>query len=191
MLEIFNSPATDPNPDLSEADRQKLFENVTTLTATCLEEGVVCEPGDAVGFTQTYYDSMQALGARYYASRRFEDGSMVFRRLLQLKPMQPEYCKGLGACLLGMQKYADAESAYAMAYFYNAEDPEASYYLGLAAYFQKKFEPAFDSLRFARVMAEEHPQPGSKIAEWSTQLLLRIQPLLPPEKARLIDKRPG
>jgi hypothetical protein len=72
----------------------------------------------------------------------------------------------------------------------DALDVESAYYLGLAYYFQKDFPAAFDLMRFARVLDEDNPRPGSKIAAFATQLLERMKPLVPPEQAARIDLRP-
>lgn len=187
MFNTFQIIPTDVIEDASEADRSALALNVAELVSAGLASCV--DPGEAIGLSQDYFDGLHTLAARYYADRRFDDASLLFRRLVQLRPTELPYLKGLGATQLGLERYEEAEKIYSMVYAFDATDPESSYYLGLSQYHLKKFEPAFDNLRFARVLAEAKPQAASPLAAWATQLLERMKPLVPPEQAALIDKR--
>lgn len=180
---------TEPNPDLTPEQNDRLLAVAHQLVMEGYENLV--EPGDAVGLSQGYFDALQEMAVRYYRSQRYDDAAMLYQRLLQLKPMQLDYYKGLGACYLGQQRYDAAVRAYESAIFFDALDAEVHYYMGLAYYFQKKFEPAFDVMRFARVLDERAAKPESKIAAFATQMLERMKPLVSPEQAALIDKRPA
>jgi tetratricopeptide (TPR) repeat protein len=179
---------TEPNPDLTPEQNDRLVAAAHQLVTEGYENLV--EPGDAVGLGQSYFDALQEMAVRYYRSQRYDDAAVLYQRLLQLKPMQLDYYKGLGACYLGQQRYDAAVRAYESASFFDALDAELHYYMGLAYYFQKKFEPAFDVMRFARVLDERAANPDSKIAAFATQMLERMKPLVSPEQAALIDKRP-
>ena len=187
MLNFFDDLADDL-PETTAEEDARLQANAAQLVMAGYESFV--EPGEAVGFAPDYFDGLQELAARYYAGQRNAEAADLFRRLIQLKPMNPEYLKGLGACLLAQQAYDQALQVYSGAQSYDALDPEIYYYMGQAQYFLKQYEHAFDALRVARVMAEDDPRRGGQIAAWATQLLERIKPLVPPEQAALIDKRP-
>lgn len=183
----FAWSSTDELPELSPEEREKVGVVTQELVFFGFQHGV--EPGDAVGLSQTYFDALQELAVRHYNSQRFDSAAALYQKLLQLKPMQLDYYKGLGACCLGLQRYDAAVKVYDAARAYGALDAEVAYYLGLAYYFQKDFGAAFDLMRFARVQDEENPKPGSKIATFATQMLERMKPLVPPEQAALIDFR--
>jgi tetratricopeptide (TPR) repeat protein len=181
--------STDHDPELTPEQSEKLAEVTQELVLFGLENNV--EPGDAVGLSQSYFDALHELAARHYNSRRFDSAATLYQRLLRLKPLQLVYYKGLGACCMGLERYDAAVKVYHSARVIDALDAEVVYYLGLAYYFQKDFPAAFDLMRFARLQAEDDPQPGSKIAVFATQMLERIKSLVPPEQAALIDFRPS
>ncbi len=187
MFQQFTPIPTDPDPDMSAEDAETLANHTTLLMATALESGV--GPGEALGLPQDYFDAMQELATRYYGSQRYEDAFLLFQRLFQLKPGEMAYFKGMGACQLGLEEYEKAEGFYSMAYMTDPSDVEINYYLGLAQYHQKKFDVAFDSLRYARVLAEQSPETSGQLAQWATLLLERMKPLVDADQAALIDKR--
>jgi tetratricopeptide (TPR) repeat protein len=179
---------SDLDAELSPEESAKALGTIEHLVLFGLEHNV--EPGDSVGFSQSYFDALQELAVRRYNSQRYDSAAAMYQRLLRLKPMQLAYYKGLGACCLGLQRYDAAVKVYHAARVIDALDAEVAYYLGLAYYFQKDFPAAFDLMRFARVHDENDPKPGSKIAAFATQLLDRMKPLVPPEQAARIDLRP-
>lgn len=183
----FAWSSTDDLPELTPEEREKVADVTQELVFFGFQHGV--EPGDAVGMSQSYFDAMQELAVRHYNSQRFDSAAALYQKLLRLKPLQLDYYKGLGACCLGLQRYDAAARVYDSARVIDALDAEVVYYLGLAHYFQKNFQAAFDLMRFARVQDEDNPKPGSKIAAFATQLLERMKPLVPPEQAALIDFR--
>jgi len=189
MSNSFEQLMGDMQGDFTEAEQETLTANVSTLVITAYQHDFP-DVGDAIGLSDEYFDSLHALASGYANNGRYEEASQLFKRLLQLRPTSATYYKALGACQLGCQKYEAAEAAYTSANFFEPLDPEISFYLGQSQYFQKNFSPAFDNMRFARVLAEENPTPGSKIVEWSTQLLERMKTLVPPEQAAKIDLRP-
>jgi tetratricopeptide (TPR) repeat protein len=178
----------DQAAELSPEELGETQGTIEHLVLFGLEHNV--EPGDAVGFSQSYFDALQELAVRRYNSQRYDSAAAIYQRLLRLKPMQLAYYKGLGACCMGLQRYDAAVKVYHSARVIDALDVESAYYLGLAYYFQKDFPAAFDLMRFARVLDEDNPRPGSKIAAFATQLLERMKPLVPPEQAARIDLRP-
>lgn len=184
----FSWVPTDPDPDLTPEQSQKLAHVAHLLVLEGFQNNV--EPGDSVGLSQRYFDAMHELAVRHYTSQRFDSAALLYQRLLQLKPMQLDYYKGLGACCLGLQRYDAAVKAYQAARYFGAMDAEVHYYMGLAFYFMKQYEPAFDLMRFARVLDERDPKPDSSIAAFATQLLERMKPLVPAEQAAMMDKRP-
>jgi len=187
--EEFDWISKDPDAEWTPEQGQKFLEVTQELVFFGLENNV--EPGDAVGLSQSYFDALHELAARHYNSRRFDSAATLYQRLLRLKPLQLVYYKGLGACCMGLERYDAAVKVYHSARVIDALDAEVVYYLGLAYYFQKDFPAAFDLMRFARLQAEDDPKPGSKIAEFATQMLERIKSLVPPEQAALIDFRPS
>ena len=187
--EEFDWLSNDPDAELSPEQSQKLVDVSLDLVSFGLANNV--EPGDAVGLSQSYFDALHELAVRHYNSRRFDSAAALYQRLLRLKPLQLVYYKGLGACCMGLERYDAAVKVYHSARVIDALDAEVVYYLGLAYYFQKDFPAAFDLMRFARLQAEDDPQPGSKIAEFATQMLERIKSLVPAEQAALIDFRPS
>ena len=102
------------------------------------------------------------------------------------KPNQP-----LGACCLGLQRYDAAIKVYNLAVQFGALDAELHYYLGQAYYFDKQYEPAFDLMRFARVLDEQDPASQGKITAFATQMLETMKPLVSAEQAAMIDLRPS
>jgi tetratricopeptide (TPR) repeat protein len=185
----FDALIGDMGDDLSLEDKEILIKNVSELIVHAYESNFP-DMGVAVGLPQDYFDGLHAVAAKYASNERYEDASVLFKRLMQLKPTEAVYYKGLGACQLGLKNYQGAEVAYSSAEMLKPQDPEIHFYLGQALYFQKKFAPAFDNFRFARVLAEKYPEEAGKIAEWSTQLLERLKPLVSPEQASKIDLRP-
>ena len=99
--------------------------------------------------------------------------------------------RSLGACCLGLERYDAAIKAYNAAVMFGALDAELHYYLGQAYYFNKEYEPAFDLMRFARVLDEQDPNSKGRIAGFATQMLERLKTLVSPEQAALIDLRPS
>lgn len=184
----FDWTSTDPDAELTPEQSQKMLGVIEELVTFGLERNV--EPGDAVGLSQGYFDALHELAVRHYNSRRFDSAAALYHRLLRLKPMQLIYYKGLGACCMGLERYDAAVKVYHAARVIDGLDAEVVYYLGLAYYFQKDFEAAFDLMRFARLQAEDDPKPGSKIAAFATQMLERIKGLVPAQQAALIDFRP-
>jgi len=187
MTGLQDSPFDDG--EWTEEEREKLVANTSTLVITAYQHDFP-DVGPAIGLSQDYFDGLHALAARYASNGRFDDAANLFKRLLQLKPTEAAYYKALGACHLGAKQYDAAEKVYTSAYFFDATDPEISFYMGQAQYFMRQFEKAFDNLRFARVLAEEKGESAQRIVEWATQLLERMKPLVPPEQAAKIDLRP-
>lgn len=182
--------STFDDTELTHEEQEALTTNVSTLVVTAYMNDLP-DVGPAVGLSQTYFDGLHALAVKYMANDRYEDAATIFKRLLQLKPSEGSYYKALGACHLGARDYEAAERDYTAAYFFDATDPEISYYMGQAQYFTKQYEKAFDNMRFARVLAEERAGPSDqRIVEWATQLLQRMKPLVSPEQAAKIDLRP-
>lgn len=180
--------STDDATELTPEQSQKLLDVTQELVFFGLENNV--EPGDAVGLSQSYFDGLHELAVRQYNSGRFDGAAALYQRLLRLKPLQLVYYKGLGACCMGLERYDAAVKVYNSARVIDALDSEVLYYLGLAYYFQKDFVSAFDLMRFARLQAEDDPQPDSKIVAFATQMLERMKSLVPPDQAALIDFRP-
>jgi len=184
----FSIIPTDPNPDISPEDQERLMNTTYALVAYGMAKGV--EPADAVGLPSELIDAFHALAVRHYEGRRFDSAALLYQRLLQLKPLQLVFYKGLGACCLGLQRYDAAIQAYSNGMAFGPLDAELHYYLGQAYYFDKQFEPAFDMMRFARVLDEQDPASQGKIAGFATQMLDRLKLLVSPDKAALIDLRP-
>lgn len=185
---VIQWSAIDPNPDLTPEQNQQLLERIDQLVHLGVENHV--QPGDAVGLSQDYFDGLYELALRHYQQHNYESASLVLTRLLQLKPYELSYYKSLGACYLGLKRFDAAITAYQCGEIFGAMDAELHYYMGLAFYFKKEFEPAFDLFRFARVLDEQDPKSDHKIADFATQLLTRIQPLVGPEQAKKMDLRP-
>lgn len=188
MLNYENILLADLDDELSAEEREALARNTRLLVETGLAVGV--EPGEAMGLSQDYFDAVHEMAGRYYGNQRYAEAVTLFSRLVQLKPTEVAYLLGLGACMLALERYEEAELSYTMACKYAPLEPEPNYYLGLSQYFQKKYSPAFDNLRFARVLDEQQARPGSPFGPWCTQLLERLLPLVPPEQAARIDQRP-
>jgi tetratricopeptide (TPR) repeat protein len=179
---------TDPNPDLTPEDERKL----ANLTYTLVSEGVIegIEPADAVGLSPDFINALHELANRHYQNKQIDSAAKLYQRLIQLKPFQLAFYKGLGACCLGMQRYDAAIKVYNAGVMLGAMDAELHYYLAQAYYFNKEYEPAFDLMRFARVLDEQDPSSSRTIAAFATQMLERMKPLVSPQQAALIDLRP-
>lgn len=181
--------AMDPDPNLSPEDRITVANHIHRLVTEGAEKLV--EPADAIGLSPAYIDALHELAVRHYRNRQFESAVMLYQRLVQLKPMQLAYYKGVGACCLGLQRYDAAIRAYSAAAAFGALDAELHFYLGQAHYFNKDYPSAFDLMRFARVLDEEDAKSPGRIAAFAIQMLERMKPLVPPEQAALIDLRPS
>ena len=185
----FSFTPTDTPPEMSEDEQRKVANLIYFLVAEGVSKGV--EAADAIGLSPEYIEGFHELAVRHYQARQFDSAAQLYQRLIQLKPMQLVYYKGLGACCLGMQRYDAAIKVYNAAVTFGALDAELHYYLGQAYYFNQEYEPAFDLMRFARVLDEEDPASSGKIAGFATQMLERLKTLVSPEQAALIDLRPG
>ena len=185
----FSFTPTDTAPPMSEEDQRKVSNLTYFLVAEGVSKGV--EAADAIGLSPEYIDAFHELAVRHYRGRDFDSAAKLYQRLIQLKPMQLVYYKGLGACCLGLQRYDAAIQVYNAAVAFGALDAELHYYLGQAYYFDKQYEPAFDLMRFARVLDEQDPASQGKIAAFATQMLERMKTLVSPEQAALMDLRPG
>jgi len=188
LLDFDPHGAVDPTDNLTPAESQLLAERIEELVLLGAENMV--QPGDAIGLSQTYFDSLDELANRYYRQENFDAAVALYTRLIQLKPRHLGYYKGLGASYLGLERYSSAIKVYTCGQFFGALDAELHYYLGLAHYFNKEVEPAFEWLRFARVLDEQDPSSDQKFAGFATQLLNRLKTLVSPEQARKIDLRP-
>lgn len=184
---LLNSD-TESNPELNPEQRAYLDERIAQLVQLGLEKGV--SPGDSIGLSQSYFDGLAEIAARCYRQKNYSAALPMYSKLIQMKPYEAAYYKGLGACFLGMENYLSAISAYQCGRMFDALDADLHYYLGLAFYFNKDFDQAFEWLRFARVLDEKDPQSQGKIAAFATQLLERLRPLVSPELARNMDLRP-
>lgn len=184
----FSGIPTDPDPDLSQEDQLKLSNVYYQLVTEGASKFV--EPADSVGLSPKYIDGLHELAIRHYQGRRFESAAQLYQRLIQLKPMQLVFYKGLGACCLGMKRYEAAIKAYDAGRLYGALDAELHYYMGQAYYFNKDIPSAFDLIRFARALDEQDTTSQGKIAGFATQMLERLKPLVSPEQAAKIDLRP-
>lgn len=178
------------DPERTPEEQERLETNIAALVLTAYTHDYP-DVGDAIGLSPTYFDGLYTLAVRYLSHGRYEDAATLLKRLLQLRPTEGAYYKALGACHLGARDYEAAEKVYTSAYFFDATDPEVNYYMGQAQYFMKQYEKAFDNMRFARVLAEERGGAALRIAEWATQLLERMKPLVSPEQAAKIDLRPA
>jgi len=184
----FTFTPTDDPPDVSAEDHRKVSNLIYFLVAEGLSKGV--DPADAVGLSPEYIDAFHELAVRHYRGRDFDSAAKLYQRLIQLKPTQLVYYKGLGACCLGLQRYDAAIRVYDAAVALGALDAELHYHLGQAHYFNQDYGPAFDLMRFARVLDEQDPASTGKIAAFATQMLERMKDLVSPEQAALIDLRP-
>lgn len=185
----FSFTPTEPDTDLSPEDQLRVSNLIYFLVAHGLSKGV--EAADAIGLSPEYINAFHELAVRHYQGRRFDSAAQLYQRLIQLKPMQLVYYKGLGACCLGLQRYDAAIKVYNAAVTLGALDAELHYYLGQAYYFNKDYEPAFDLMRFARVLDEQDSASSGKIAGFAAQMLERMKSLVSPEQAALIDLRPS
>ena len=178
----------DPDPNLSPEDQLTVANRIHLLVS----EGAtkLVEPADAAGLSPAYIDALHELAVRHYRNRQFESAVVLYQRLVQIKPMQLVFYKGVGACCLGLQRYDAAIQAYNAGLVFGALDAELHYYLGQAHYFNQNYPAAFDFMRFARVLDERDPQSPQKIATFATQMLERMKALVSPEQAALIDVRP-
>lgn len=131
--------------------------------------------GDAVGFSEEFFDASYTLGVRYYANQQYDKAHELFKLLCTLQPLNARNFKAWGANYLGQQDYASAVRAYGMAYLMSATDADTSFYLGQAHYFLKDYDEARGHLRFAREMARRNPTLWPQIEQWSAQLLERIE----------------
>jgi tetratricopeptide (TPR) repeat protein len=184
----FSFNPTEPNPELSPEQQREVMNLIYLLVAEGMSKGV--EAADAIGLSPAYIDALHELALRRYQQQQFDSAAQLYQRLLQLKPLQLTFYKGLGACCLGLQRYDAAIKVYNVAVQFGALDAELHYYLGQAYYLNKAYEPAFDLMRFARVLDERDPASPGKIAAFATQMLERIKPLVTPEQAALMDLRP-
>jgi tetratricopeptide (TPR) repeat protein len=185
----FHFIPTEPNPDLGPDDQRKVMNLIYGLVAEGMSKGV--GPADAIGMSPAYMDAFHELAMRHYQRRNFDSAAQLYQRLIQLKPLQLDYYKGLGACCLGLQRYDAAIKVYNLAVQFGALDAELHYYLGQAYYFDKQYEPAFDLMRFARVLDEQDPASQGKITAFATQMLETMKPLVSAEQAAMIDLRPS
>jgi len=190
MQSLFSDTASviDLGPDLSPEDSQRLQNRVEELVLLGAQKRV--QPGDAIGLPQSYFDAFNELAVRHYRQKNYDSAVKLYTRLVQLKPYELGYYKGLGACYLGLERYDSAIKAYACGQYFGALDAELHYYLGLAYYFNKEIEPAFEWIRFARVLDEQDAGSDKTIAAFATQLLTRMQALVSPEQAAKMDVRP-
>ncbi len=133
------------------------------------------QPGEAVGFTDEFFDATYTMGVRYYVNQQFDKAHEMFKLLCSLQPLNARNFKAWGANYLGQQDYPSAIHAYSSAYAMSAMDADTSFYLGQAFYFLKDYEEAKGHLAFARELARRQPALWPQIEQWSTQLLERIQ----------------
>jgi tetratricopeptide (TPR) repeat protein len=183
----FTPGPEDPDRDPTPEECTKVVNVAYELVAYGAVHGV--EPADAVGMPSSYVDALHELA--HYQSRQFDSAAKLYQTLIALKPFQLPFHKGLGACCLGLERYDAAIKAYNAAVMFGALDAELHYYLGQAYYFNKEYEPAFDLMRFARVLDEQDPNSKGRIAGFATQMLERLKTLVSPEQAALIDLRPS
>ena len=102
--------------------------------------------GDAVGFSEEFFDASYTLGVRYYANQQYDKAHELFKLLCTLQPLNARNFKAWGAN-----------------------------YLGQAHYFLKDYDEARGHLRFAQEMARRNPTLWPQIEQWSAQLLERIE----------------
>jgi len=179
---------TEPNAQLTPEQRALLDDRLAHLVALGGKHGVA--PGDAVGLSQTYFDGLYELATRYYRHQHYDAAVLLYAKLLLMKPFDLPYYKGLGACYLAMERYAEAVAAYQAGQFLGALDAELHYYMGLAQYLNHQFDLAFETIRFARVLDEQDSDSEGKIANFATQLLTRMKPLVHSELAKNMDLKP-
>ncbi|MEK9823392.1 MAG: hypothetical protein VW840_14580 [Gammaproteobacteria bacterium] len=179
---------SDSNPQLTSEQQAIMAERIDHLVTLGVQKGVA--PGDAIGLSTTYFDGLYELATRYYRQQNYEAAIPLYTKLIMMKPYDLDYYKGLGACYLGKECYAESIAAYRAGQFLGATDAELHYYMGLAHYFKREFVVAFELIRFARVLDEKDPGSKGKIADFATQILERIHPLVPPGMASNMDLRP-
>lgn len=178
----------DSNPQLTPEQQAIMNERIDHLVTLGQQKGVA--PGDAIGLSAAYFGGLYELATRYYRQQNYDAAITLYTKLIMIKPFELEYYKGLGACYLGKECYAESIAAYRAGQFLGATDAELHYYMGLAYYLKREFVEAFELIRFARVLDEKDPDSIGKIADFSTQILERIHPLVPPEMAKHMDLRP-
>ncbi|NBW47571.1 MAG: hypothetical protein EBR46_05470 [Betaproteobacteria bacterium] len=159
--------------DLTPEDMSRLASQL--MERLRLQNEVPMQPGDAVGFSEEFFDASYTLGVRYYANQQFDKAHELFKLLCTLQPLNARNFKAWGANYLGRKDYASAIRAYEAAYLMSATDADTSFYLGQAHYFQKDHEEAIGHLRFAREMARRNPAAWPQIELWSSQLIERIE----------------
>lgn len=159
--------------DYTPEDMSHIAANLVERIKSCNDHMV--QPGDAVGFSDEFFDATYTMGVRYYANQQYDKAHEMFKLLCSLQPISARNFKAWGANYLGQQDYRSAIHAYAMAYTLSATDADTSFYLGQASYFLKEYEEAQGHLQFARELARRQPALWPQIEQWSTQLLERIQ----------------
>ena len=170
---MSQSIAPDEFGDPSAVDLDAIASNLVERFAAYNDQ--MPQPGDVAGFSSEFFDAVYTMGVRYYANKQYDRAHSMFRMLCTLQPAEVRNFKAWGANYLGMRQYEQAVQAYGIAYTLSATDADTSFYLGQTFFFLKNLDEARGHLRFAREMAQRNPSLWPNIAEWSTQLLERIE----------------
>ena len=84
--------------------------------------------GDLKGLTKPELEAIYSVGYNMYRTGRTDDAEKVFKVLALLEPMSAKYLMALGAVRQVKRDFPGAVKAYALASFYDIEDPKPQYH---------------------------------------------------------------
>lgn len=131
--------------------------------------------GKQLGFTDRYFDSMYAIGVKYYDNNRLDDAIKIAYQLVLLEPGAHRNYKLMGACLQAKEDYAAALNVYQKSIPLAILDAETYFYVGQCQFFTKAFADAVNSLKFAKHLCTKYPEQWSHIQQVVDELLTRAQ----------------
>jgi tetratricopeptide (TPR) repeat protein len=156
---------------LSTEERMKYVKEILTN----FDFDTDLEIGYQLGFTPKYFDSMYAIGVKYYENNRLDDAIKIFYQLIALQPSAFRNYKGMGACLQAKEDYDAAIKVYTAGVTLAMMDAEIHFYVGQCQFLKKEFAEAEKVLTFANAICEKHPQKWGHIAGHTKELLARAK----------------
>jgi type III secretion system low calcium response chaperone LcrH/SycD len=152
---------------LSSAELKKQFFEILEKTDLSGGGKVI---GQALGFSPEYFDSMYAIGVKYYENNRIEDAIKIFYQLVALEPMNIRNHKAMGACMQAKEDYEAAINIYSAAITLAAMDAEIHFYTGQCLFLTKQFEEAKKTFALVERICEKYPEKWAHIAQHAKDL---------------------
>lgn len=125
--------------------------------------------GDIMGYSETEYEAMYALGHNHYSQERYLDALKCFGFLVAHNTMEPRYMSAFACTLQMLQRYREAIQYHSLASVMDLEDPLPTFHTAECFVALEMHQEAGEALKL--VLAQCDPPQWDALRQRSEALL--------------------